>query len=272
MKKRVGLAVAALVVAAAAGGFALADTGGGDSPMNDANGRVTTSPPDEPSVDGDEPATTGTDEEAAFTGLSKEDAIELAKEQDRLWRIAREDDTEYDHDAQLLIGRVTFEIDLGVVTAATIEADVAPPSVNWGPMDIDRANILVAGLRRLVTVDNTFGGGDVFSDIRIVNVIADDLDRDLHPLELEMIAAALQDPAIVSFIKDAGAEIDALFNESPAGVAILSVGDVRIEADRAELDLQMWCGSLCGLWITYELAPTADGWEVLGTVGPIAIS
>jgi hypothetical protein len=272
MKKRIGLALAVLAIATAAGGFALADAGSDEPTIEGDADQVTTPEPNETSVDGEEPASNETAEEAAFVGLTKDESIELAKEQDRLWRIGREDEETLAHDAQLIAGRVTIEIDNGIVTAASIEADVAPPSVNWGPADIDRANILVAGLHRFVTVDNGFGGGEVFDDIRVATIIGANVDRALHPLELEMIAAALQDPANVIFIKDSEAESEALFNESPAGVAILSVGDVRIETGRAELDLQLWCGSLCGVWLTYELAPTADGWEVLGIVGPIAMS
>ena len=74
------------------------------------------------------------------------------------------------------------------------------------------------------------------------------------------------------FIKDTAAEINALFGESPAGVAVVSVNDLRLEPDRAELELHLWCGSLCAVYLTYELVPSGDDWVVLGIVGPIAMS
>jgi hypothetical protein len=267
MRRKVALVALGLALAATAGGFALADTGPDGS--DDVGEHVAV-----PDYKGyDEGADAAAGDEAGFVGLTKEEAIALANEQDRLWRIGREDADEFAFDAQLLVGRVTFELDAGIVTTASIESDVAPPTVDWGPVDTDRLDIVVAGLDRLATVDNTFGGGNVFTDMRVATTIGADPDRPLHPLELEMIAAALQSrTATVTFINDAGAEIDSLFGESPSGVAILSVDDVRIDADRAELDLQMWCGSLCGSFLTYELVPAEGGWQVLGTIGPIAVS
>jgi hypothetical protein len=78
--------------------------------------------------------------------------------------------------------------------------------------------------------------------------------------------------AVVDCIPDAKAAIDRYFDGTSELVAVISVDDLRIEGERAEIDLALWCGSLCGTWLTYEAKLGPDGWEILGTTGPIAIS
>jgi hypothetical protein len=63
----------------------------------------------------------GTD--TGFVGLPIEDAIARAEEEERTWRIGREDDTVHNLTRDYVVGRVTFEVDHGVVTEAHIEAD-----------------------------------------------------------------------------------------------------------------------------------------------------
>ena len=80
-----------------------------------------------------------------------------------------------------LAGRVTFEIDGGVVTAASIDTEPPPPppGIDQEPADIDRANILVAGLKQLIYIDNGFGDQDVFDDIKVASVLGVDPARTL---------------------------------------------------------------------------------------------
>ena len=66
--------------------------------------------------DGDEQA--GTVEEAPFIGLTKSEASALAESEGRPWRIGREDDAWFAVTADYVAGRVTFELDGGVVTVA----------------------------------------------------------------------------------------------------------------------------------------------------------
>ena len=219
-------------------------------------------------------------ETSEFVGLAKDAGVALAEEHGREWRIASEDGEDFALDASLVVGRVTFDIAEGVIVAAQIESDA--PSTQTSapePFDPDRAAVMVAGLRELVFVDNMFGGGPVFDDILVATVIGGDPDLALHPLEREMIAAALEGPAGVTFVADAQAETKRLFEASteasavsPGLPAVVSIGDVRIAGGRAELDLSLWCGSVCGVFLTYEVVATDGGWEVTGTVGPIAVS
>ncbi|MGI9657268.1 MAG: hypothetical protein ACR2OD_00040, partial [Gaiellaceae bacterium] len=60
--------------------------------------------------------------------------------------------------------------------------------------------------------------------------------------------------------------------ESGAAAAVVSVDALRIEGDRAEVALGLWCGDICGIWFTYEAERASDGWRILGIDGPIAVS
>ena len=55
-------------------------------------------------------------------------------------------------------------------------------------------------------------------------------------------------------------------------VAVASMDDVRFDGERAEIEMRLWCGSLCGVFLTYEAVLGSAGWEILGTTGPIAMS
>ncbi|MDH3539050.1 MAG: META domain-containing protein [Acidimicrobiia bacterium] len=217
-------------------------------------------------------ATDGDQEEAAFIDLTRNAAIRLAVDQGRLWRISRQDDELFAHDAQLLVGRVTFEIDNGRVTSASIERDTPPDPGNDLVEDPARANLIAAAVKRLLTVDNSFGGDDVFDDIRVATVIGGDPDQPLQFLDREMIAAAVSGLGIAHWVDDADAEIEAILDESPAGVAVVSVEGVLILDDRAQIEMRLWCGSLCGVFLTYEAEPQDGGWNIVGTTGPTAMS
>ena len=124
---------------------------------------------------------------------------------------------------------------------------------------------------RLLIDDNSFGGRDVFDDIRVARQLGSD-GAALAPLDLELAAAVLSEYGTVTFIDDPTGQIEELFEQTPTGVAIVTVERVELLDDRAEIELSLWCGSLCGVYITYGAVPTADGWEITGPVGPIAVS
>lgn len=225
--------------------------------------------------DGDEaaegPAGPATQQER-FVGLTLDEAAALAETEGRVWRVAREDTTDFALTGDLNPGRVTFEVDDGIVTSAQIERlTTGRPGGDAVIQDPARAELIAAGVLRLVTVDNSFGGADVFDDFRLARTVGAD-GSPLAPLDLELIADTLSDLGTVRFINDADAEIAALFDESPQGVAVVAVQRIDLLDDRAELELRLWCGSLCGVFLTYEAAPTDGGWEITGTIGPIAIS
>ena len=83
---------------------------GGSNDAGSASGRTTTTT-----------AKAGTPLPAAsYVGLSKKDAIALAKAHDQPSRIGREDDEQFMLTQDYVPERVTFEIDDGKVTKATL--------------------------------------------------------------------------------------------------------------------------------------------------------
>lgn len=60
------------------------------------------------------------DAASAYVGLSKKAAIAKAEADDRPWRIGREDDEQFMLTQDFVENRVTFEIDDGKVTKATL--------------------------------------------------------------------------------------------------------------------------------------------------------
>jgi hypothetical protein len=159
------------------------------------------------------------------------------------------------------------------VTVATVEhADAETGAGTSPPEDADRAELLTAAVERLVTVDNSFGGADPFDRVEVARLVGGDAAEPLGPLALELIAASLGPVAEVKFIDDPEAATQEYFDASTTGVAVVTVDDVRIDGDRAEVDVGLWCGSLCGIWLTYEAERGPGGWKILGTTGPISIS
>ncbi len=251
MKLKYGVAGAVLILGLAVGGIATAMVGGegGDNGLN------------ETAVQGE-----------PFVGLTVSEATALAEDESRPWRIRRRDDESFALTDDLVPGRVTFEIDDGTVTSATIEQPNTDSPGDAIAEDPARAGLIAAAVKRLLTVDNGFGGIDVFDDIRVAAVIGSDPDQALQDLDLELISATLSQLGTVRFVDNADAESETLFEESPPGVAVVSVDRILLLDDRAEVELRYWCGSVCGVFLTYEAVPDDNGWTILGTIGPIAMS
>jgi hypothetical protein len=114
------VAIAALVVAGALG---LAACGGSDEPAS--------APATPPAAEtgGDTGAAGGTilagDEITGddFVGMTLDEASAFAEEAGRQWRVGTEDGVELPVTADFIEGRVTFTVEDGVVTEATIEED-----------------------------------------------------------------------------------------------------------------------------------------------------
>lgn len=139
--------------------------------------------------------------------------------------------------------------------------------------DGELAGLQAAAVVRLVTADNGFGPGT--SPFELVNVSAfidDDPEQPLEPGAKDSINTALRDSAEVTFVNDAESTIEDLFSQNATEVAVTTIQDLRIDNGQAELDMNLWCGSLCGVILTYEAQLSDSGWEILGTVGPIAMS
>lgn len=222
-------------------------------------------------ADGDDAA-----ESNQFVGLAVDDATELAESEGRLWRISRDGEEFFGMDAALVEGRVTFEVDDGIVTSAEIETMTDPGETvpdNGATEDLLLARLQADAVVRLVTVDHGFASDTFpFDTVIVSSVFTDDTGRQVEPLALELIAADIQADAAVKFIDNPDAEIADLAASETSGVAVVRIEDIRIDGDRAEIDLGLWCGNACAVFLTYEAEFANDQWTVAGTVGPIVVS
>jgi hypothetical protein len=263
--------VALLLVASACGDSENITSVGGDSDTNPPQtGPSETTPPE---TTGSIPA-----DEAQFIGLNEDEAGALADGQSRRWRVGRVDGEIFALTDDYIIGRVTFEIDNGLVTTAGIERDLSetagPPTTVVGATP---AELVSGAIVRMITEDNGFSEGSPFGTVYIATLITADFS-DVDPAALDQAAAALRGRMSIEFIADAEGKITDLFSaegtetSQPMQVAVVSVDDVRIDGDKAEVDMGLWCGSLCGVWLTYAAELVDGAWMITGTTGPIAVS
>ena len=98
--------------------------------------------------------------------------------------------------------------------------------------------------------------------------------RDI-PAEIRAgIEKALADVAAVEFIADRESVIGP-FEEGGRvqnGGILLTLGPIRGEGERVEVPASSYIGNLAGSWQTWVVELRAEGWQVTGTSGPVAVS
>ncbi len=141
------------------------------------------------------------------------------------------------------------------------------------------ASIYAAVVKQLVEVDDAFGGQSTFATVLVVdhtdagagNSMGDPAsDRPLTDLERAAILEALPDHD-VQFIADPDGYRKDL-QPVIEGSVILTLGPILFEPTGTLVDTSLWCGGLCGQWLTYRMAQQDSDWVVDGIEGPIAMS
>lgn len=171
----------------------------------------------------------------------------------------------------------------------TAQLNTASPETT-GPEVGATARLMAAALQRLVEDQEGFPGSPTTTFLvrqaidRYAGVTGGDHDgedtvdpaggccgRPLTDEERGAIERALTPAGAVQFIADPADWTDDLGPTVP-GAVILGVGEPEITGGTALVPVSMWCGGLCGTWLSYraELAP--DGWRIVGPEGPIAVS
>jgi hypothetical protein len=96
--------------------------------------------------------------------------------------------------------------------------------------------------------------------------------RPLTPGERTAIEARLSSLGAVQWVDDATSFNNSLQADGARSL-LIGLGEPTITDDTALARVSLWCGNLCGTWLTYTLAPDAEEhWAVTGYHGPRAIS
>lgn len=140
-------------------------------------------------------------------------------------------------------------------------------------------------LRRLVLKDHTFGRGrSPFRQVYVLDgsVGSGSIMRQMWKIEKPFsddvrrgLLAELRALPPITFIS--GAEAKRMGKKGmETGLegmgVILSVGSIDRHVSRVEVSNSLWCGGLCGQWMTYVLERSEGRWKITGTTGPAAIS
>lgn len=169
-----------------------------------------------------------------------------------------------------------------VLIALTVLATACGGGIET-PTDGARQQVLAAAVVELISVNHTFGEGPApFTDYLIQSSLdpfaGDPIAtepgglRDLTSGEQAAILAAVAPYGPVTWIEDPDDFITEDLVPTVEGSAIIGVGEPTFDGDEALVPVSLWCGGLCGTWLTYKLTLTDAGWVVTGTEGPIAVS
>jgi hypothetical protein len=171
--------------------------------------------------------------------------------------------------------------------AARPPSDQTPPAptVSGSADTGNRAQIYAAVIRRLVTKDHTFGRGpSPFEYVYVVDGAipgAGNVRTGLRPAPepfadalKQAVEDRLQDLPRLEFITDPDSV--RLGKQGVGGVkndgVIISLSPIEPVQDEVHVSTGLWCGGLCGQWLTYVLSQDLERWKITGTTGPYAIS
>ena len=231
-------------------------------------------------------------DEAPFIGLTRDEASTLAEADGRRWRVGREGGERFALTDDFIVGRVTFELDDGIVTTASIERpledlddpgqpltqrpreDPDDPGQPLTQRPRDAADVLAAAVRQLLTVDHGFGDAPPpFTEVYVGDALGGRGGEPLEPLQLERIAAALNEiGATAQYVDDPDGLLETLFDDTSAGVAVIIIDALDLLQDGAVVELHYWCALQCVVFVSYEVAPVDGEWTITGLAGPIAMS
>lgn len=167
-----------------------------------------------------------------------------------------------------------------VIVVAACEAGPQPdPGSEAGQ---NSAHMMAAALVQLITVDHTFGEGPPPFTEYLIQTRTDPFagnptgggrpTRLLTPEERAAIETAIGAWGPVRWIEDPAQWRTEDLRPTIEGAVILGVGEPVVDGDTGLVPVSLWCGGLCGTWLTYRLNPVDGTWTVTGIEGPIAVS
>ena len=163
-----------------------------------------------------------------------------------------------------------------VVAPTQKSASPSPP----GSVEYARTlQIYTAVIRRLVTVDHTFGSGpSPFKHVWVLDHTVPDVAKPTtqqdapgepfsEPLKTDL-KAALTDLPPLDFIDAFGDAGDMKANPpvKDHGV-IITLGPLERHGAEIHVGHEIWCGGLCAEWFTYVLQQRSGVWTITGDTG-----
>ena len=156
-------------------------------------------------------------------------------------------------------------------------------STSGDPVESQTPEMMAAALVELITENHGFGDGPApFTVYLIQNRIdpsaitvdapTDESIRSLTDAEMRAIEDAVSEHGIVRWIDDATEWQTPNLVPSIDGAAILGVGVPVVEGQSGLVPVSMWCGGVCGVWLTYRLDLINKAWVVTDIEGPVAVS
>lgn len=140
---------------------------------------------------------------------------------------------------------------------------------------------MAVALLEVATTDNTFGGAPVFDQFLVLDHTdptaggngGNDPSRPLTDAERLAIEGALGVLGTVTWIEDADEWRTEDLVPVLQGSVVLGVGEPEsIDDDSYLVPVSLWCGGLCGTWLTYRVDLVDGVWVVVEIVGPVMIS
>ncbi len=145
--------------------------------------------------------------------------------------------------------------------------------------------VYAAVIRRLVAQDATTGGAPAIGAVYVIDGAVNGAENPQQPLSAQKpqeafksavkdgLKKALHNLPPLSFV---GARSSVVTGELPGHVInrgiLVTLGPIRGGEDAVQVGSSYWMNGLAGQWLTYEVRRRDDGWNVVGTTGPVAIS
>ena len=151
-----------------------------------------------------------------------------------------------------------------------------------------KASIYATVIRRLVTKDHTYGGGD--PGFRMVFVVDGAVPGVANPdgagtrnpkrpfseALKRKLESELSDLPPLRFVRTRGAAIRGESSSSPgqviSGGVLITLGPIVGGPSRVHVGTSLWLSGLAGQWLTYVVTRRTGEWRIKGTTGPTAIS
>jgi len=102
---------------------------------------------------------------------------------------------------------------------------------------------------------------DPFSEIIVASDIGGDTERPVDPNVVGLLGYSGRR---ARFTNDPDAEIAELEAVTTTDIAVVVIDDLRVDGERAEIDVRLWCGDGCDIALSYEAEMGPERFTITG--------